>query len=92
MSIDIDDNTVACVIQTHNEKGESCGQRILVSDLNAKTQAELNKMTKTLIENAHLRGKVLAHTIDFNLVRHYITGGKRTSKQILEFLDKVEGK
>lgn len=92
MNIDIDDNTVACVIQTHNAKAEPCGQRVLVSDLNADIKVVLKRAVKTLVANADLRGKVLAHTVDFNIIREYIKSGKRTSKQILEFIDKVDGK
>jgi len=50
------------------------------------------KLTKVKIENAHLRGQVLAHTVDFNIVRDYIKKAKRTNQQVLDFLDKVEGK
>jgi hypothetical protein len=33
---------VACVIQTHNAKGETCGVIVWVSDLNKQTQEKIN--------------------------------------------------
>lgn len=35
---------VACVVQVHNQKGEPCGVRVLVSDLNEQVKTELNRV------------------------------------------------